>query len=77
MSLHAARVDRSDRLRRVLAVLEDGREHSTLDIATAARVCAVNSIVAELRANGFAVACRQAVDPAGGGRVWLYRLEGS
>ena len=74
MTLHAARLDRSDRLRRVLAVLEDGREHSTLEIATRAQVCAVNSIAAELRANGRAVACRQAVDPAGG-RIWLYRLE--
>ena len=75
MTLHAARLDRSDRLQRVLAVLEDGREHSTLEIVQRAGVCAVNSIAAELRANGCVIACRQDVDPADGRRVWLYRLE--
>ena len=75
MTLHAARLGSSDRLRRVLAVLEDGGEHSTLEIARRAGVCAVNSIAAELRANGVGVACRQDVDPADGRRIWLYRLE--
>jgi roadblock/LC7 domain-containing protein len=74
VSLHAARVDRSGRLQRVLELLGDGREHSTLDIAQHAQVCAVNSIIAELRANGYTIACRQDTDPAGGGRVWRYRL---
>lgn len=73
--MHAARVDRSPRLQRVLAVLEDGREHSTRELLDAARVCAVNSIVAELRANGHRITCRQQV--ADEGRVWLYRLEGA
>ena len=70
--MHAARLDRSARLQRVLAVLEDGREHTTRDLVVAARVCAVNSCIAELRANGHAIACRQA--PGDEGRVWLYRL---
>lgn len=73
MSMHAARLDASPRLQRVLAVLADGREYSTLDLVREAQVCAVNSIIAELRANGHAIACRQArVD---GARRWLYRLE--
>ena len=72
MTLHAARLDRSDRLRRVLQVLEDGQEHSTLDLVMLAGVCAVNSIVSELRANGIAISCRQDKTP-GGARVWLYR----
>ena len=73
MTMHAARLDRSDRLRRVLDVLEDGQEHSTLDLVMLARVCAVNSIVSELRMNGCFIACRQVVE--NGSRVWLYRLE--
>ena len=72
--MHAARVDRSERLQRVLAVLGDHQEHSTFDIVVSAAVCAVNSIVAELRANGHSITCRQDRDPRGG-RVWLYRLE--
>ena len=72
--MHAARLAESPRLQRTLAVLADRREHTTRDILEAARVCAVNSTVAELRANGFSISCRQEVTPDG--RIWLYRLEG-
>ena len=71
--MHAARLDRSPRLQRVHAVLADGREHSTLDIVQTAQVCAVNSIVAELRRNGVSITCRQ--EARGGERVFLYRME--
>lgn len=57
--MHAARLEKSERLQRVAALLEDGRWHSTLDIVIGAGVCAVNSCVAELRANGFDIACRR------------------
>ena len=70
--MHAAQIDRSPRLQRVLAVLKDGAEHSTRELLAAAHVCAVNSIVAELRANHYPVSCRQVRGE--GGRVWLYRL---
>lgn len=68
--MHAARLDKSDRLQRVLALLEDGRWHSTLDIVIGAGVCAVNSCIAELRANGYSVACRRV-----GKDRFEYRLE--
>lgn len=68
--MHAARLDRSPRLQRVLALLADGQPHSTLDIIRGAHVCAVNSIVAELRHNGFAVCCQRAGDR------WFYQLRG-
>lgn len=68
--MHAARLDHSDRLRRVLEVLSDGREHTTHEIVHAAQVCAVNSIVAELRANNYLIACQRRGDR------WYYRLEG-
>lgn len=72
--MHAARIESSPRLQRVHALLSDGAEHSTLEIVAGARVCAVNSIVAELRENGCYIECRQAKDPLTGRRVWLYRM---
>lgn len=70
--MHAARFRTSPRLRRAHALLSDGREHTTLDIVWNARVCAVNSVVAELRENGAAIDCRQEVRETG--RVFLYRM---
>jgi hypothetical protein len=69
MTMNAATLENSDRLRRVLAVLADGNERTTLDIIAYARVCAVNSCIAELRANGLDIRCRRQGD------VWYYRLE--
>ncbi len=57
--MHAARLSKSDRLQRVNDLLADGREYSTMEIIFLANVCAVNSIVAELRHNGVDVRCRQ------------------
>lgn len=57
--IHYAKIESSDRLQRVLDVLSDGRSHSTMEIVTAAQVCAVNSCIAELRMNGFRIDCKQ------------------
>jgi len=65
--MHNARIERSKRLQRVDNLLADGQEYSTMDIVKKASVCAVNSIVSELRANGRAIACRRTKD------VWFYR----
>ena len=75
--MHAARLSSSSRLKRVHALLADGRAHSTLAIVQQAQVCAVNSIIAELRANGAKIVCRQWVDPATGQRLWLYQMRRS
>ncbi len=72
--MHAARLSHSDRLTRVHRLLADGRERSTLEIMRGAGVCAVNSCIAELRANGVRITCRQIHDPATDARLWLYRL---
>ncbi|WP_419738531.1 hypothetical protein [Ruegeria sp.] len=72
--MHAARLSRSPRLQRLHAFLRDGREHSTREIVTGADVCAVNAAVAELRANGAEIACRQGIDPMTMERIFLYRL---
>lgn len=71
--MHAAKIDRSPRLRRVLAVLRDGRWHSTREIAHEANVLAVNSCVAELRANGCVIECSSRKAESGQ-RYFTYRL---
>jgi biotin operon repressor len=66
--MNHARLESSHRLQRLAEALADGHEHSTLDLAMRAGICAVNSAVAELRANGYDIECRRQ------GEVWLYRL---
>ncbi|MDK3072725.1 hypothetical protein QO034_06355 [Sedimentitalea sp. JM2-8] len=59
--MHYARLSRSPRLRRALRALQAAQgEISTFDLSRRARICAVNSVIAELRANGAEIACRQA-----------------
>ena len=53
--IHAARIETSARLQRVLALLECGGRYSTRDIVMQAEVMAVNSAISELRANGIKV----------------------
>jgi len=55
---HAARLDSSERLQRVLDVLLDRQWHSTLDIMQRTYLCAVGSAISELRANGLTIECR-------------------
>ena len=55
---HAAKLENSPRLRRVARFLADGEWHGTRDIMILADVCAVNSAITELRANGIEVESR-------------------
>lgn len=57
--MHFAKVESSDRLKRVLDVLADGLPHSTLEIQRKAKVCAVGSSVSELRSNGYRIECKR------------------
>ena len=68
MTMHAASIEKSERLGRVLDLLSKGGEFTTLDIIRQVNVCAVNSIVAELRQNGFDIDCQRRGDK------WFYRL---
>jgi len=54
MTLHAASM-RSKRLQRVRDLLSDGGAYSTRQIVRSCDVCAVNSIISELRANGYKI----------------------
>jgi len=67
-AIHSATLS-SPRLRRVLKVLSDGQEHSTLDLIQRAQVCAVNTIMSELRAAGIPIPRPRRV-----GGVYYWRL---
>jgi len=66
--MHSARLSKSARLRRVRDLLSDGKTYSTREIIQKAEVCAVNSIIAELRENGIDINCRRV------GAVWWYNI---
>ena len=70
---HHANLSSSERLQLVYRLLSDGAERSTYELSRLADVCAVNSIVSELRANGAVIECRQSAAPHGE-RIWLYRM---
>lgn len=67
--MNAAKLSKSDRLMRVRNVLMDGMKHTTRDLIRKAKVCAVNSIIAELRANGMQIDCRRVGDR------WFYQAK--
>lgn len=67
--MNSASFENSQRLQRVYKVLKDCKQHSTMSIIQAANVCAVNSIIAELRDNGFNIKCHRK------NNKWLYQLE--
>jgi len=67
--MNAANIERSDRLARVADLLAQSGELSTLEIIKQANVCAVNSIVSELRQNGYDITCQRR------GEKWFYKLE--
>ena len=66
--MSAARMSRSDRLQRVYKLLSGGGEYTTLDIIQRAGVCAVNSIISELRQHGYKINCQRR------NNKWFYRM---
>ncbi len=63
----------SPRLQKLLRLLSDGREHSTLDVVRRTGVLAPGTCVSELRAHGAEVDCSLRID-AKGRRRWFYRM---
>lgn len=55
--IHYAQLDGSKRLQTVLKYLADGKPHTTLEIIQATGMCAINSIITELRMNGIRIKC--------------------
>lgn len=58
---HAALLENSPRLQRVAKFLGDKKTYTTLEIQSACQVCAVGSIISELRdpKNGFVIICKK------------------
>jgi hypothetical protein len=69
--MHAAKIDDSPRLQKVRDFLRRNGSATTLEIIKGCNVCAVNSIIAELRANGFTVTCNAVKGQRG---VYRYTL---
>ena len=66
--MNAAQIDKSDRLQKVAKLLGRGGEYTTMEIIQKAGVCAVNSIISELRQNGYDIRCERRADK------WFYRM---
>lgn len=71
--IHAARLD-SPRLQQVLALLKDGKPHTTRDIVRRARVMAVNAAISELRHHGAEITCVKQAAPGGQGWRFYYTM---
>ena len=56
--IHYAKIKDSERLQRVHRLLSDGEWHGTREIMHGADVCAVNTVIAELRSNDFHIITR-------------------
>lgn len=67
--MNAANLEKSDRLQRVDALLSSGKQYSTKEISNRTDVYAINSAVAELRANGRTITCKRF------GSAWYYWME--
>ena len=70
-------MEKSARLRRVLDLLMDGQPHTTREIIYQADVCAVNTCVAELRANGYTIRCDAVAGKKGVVEYRLIKPEGA
>jgi hypothetical protein len=57
-TIRYAKIETSQRLQRVHRLLSDGRWHGTREINQVADVCAVNTAIAELKANGYDIVIR-------------------
>lgn len=74
--IHFAKLEKSPRLRRLLAYLiERGQEGATTrEITLNAEIMAVNTAIAELRANGCLINCHFQERTIEGSSVFRYRL---
>lgn len=71
--MHHGRLATSPRLQRALRTLKKARGRiSTRSLMRQADICAVNSVIAELRENGAEILCEQIVRK--GKRIFYYTL---
>lgn len=77
--MNFARIKTSPRLQKVLLYLRRKAHHgaTTMELIRATGQCAINSIMAELRRNGFEIACKLEGVTPDGGKVFRYTLVGA
>ena len=68
--IHYAKLANSPRLQRLHALLQSGKEYTTLEIMQSAKICAVSSAICELRLNGIDIPPAKMV----GRGVYSYKL---
>lgn len=73
--MHYAKLADSKRLQKLVAVLADGKRHTTRDIIMRTGICAVNSAASELRRNDVPVICKYQGMSEKRERIYDYWLE--
>jgi len=73
--IHFAKIDKSPRLQRLLALLKEG-PRTTREIQELAEVRAVSASVTELRRNGYIIDCDYVGKSERGERVFRYTIKG-
>lgn len=73
--MHAANLDRSERLRRILKCLRENKRHglTTLDLFAYTGALAPSTCISELRHNGHAIDCK--IESDGKQRIYRYFLK--
>ena len=71
---HFANAADSPRLKKLLAVFEDGLGHTTMELSTKCQGCAIHSDIHELRQNGYNIEREYMGKNANGRQVNIYRL---
>lgn len=71
---HAADIDKSARLKKLLEILADGFEYTTAELQEKTGSMAIHTDIHELRSNGYAVKCRY-VGKQDGKKIYSYKLE--
>lgn len=66
--MHAAKLDRSKRLQRIMKVLSDHKPHSSMELIRRAKTVAIGTDISEIRRNKRNVKCKRE------GKIWFYRL---
>lgn len=66
--MNSARIEKSKRLQSVDKALSKGVEMSTKELIQATGMCAINSIISELRDNGKDIRCQRR------GGAWYYLM---
>ena len=74
------KLDRNQTLQKVFRYLRGAKGRgdgtvTTREIIIHTGICAVNSVIGELRENGCVISCEQRIDQTTGKRRWHYRLE--